>query len=70
MNSHLLKARVATLIAKSDCSYETSYEEIQRLLHVKHDVQPPLEDIEDVIVDLQYDRYEFEGITPNICYIQ
>lgn len=52
LQNHLLKAQLATLVAKGECEYFTPSFEVQQLLISKYNVEPPLEKIINTLSDL------------------
>jgi len=52
----MLKAQIATLISKKKCTYESSLSEIQKLLYKEYNVESTLDEIENELLDIQYDE--------------
>lgn len=53
--SQLLKARIATLIAKKECDCYTPLDEVCRLLQEQYIVEPSREKVEEYLTDIWYD---------------
>lgn len=50
----MLRAHLFVLLAKNMITYQTSLEEIQRILRARYDVEYKLSDIEDELIDIRH----------------
>lgn len=57
-SQQLLKARIATLIVKGECTYKTDPNEVRQLLIDKYDVKPSLKKVEDELISLWWDSFD------------